>query len=99
MAHQVIFKKRFYNNLVSVLNYIEKEWNKKVADDFLEKLDKRISTLKEQPFIGSPSEVVKGVRGILITKHNKLYYKVSGDRIFILNMPDTQKSPKKNRYL
>lgn len=58
MAYQVIFKKRFYNNLASVLNYLEKEWNKKVADDFLEKLDKRIATIKEQPFIGSPSKAV-----------------------------------------
>lgn len=68
MAYQVVFKKRFYNNLALVLDYLEKEWNKKIADDFLEKLDKRISTLKEQLLIGSPSVTVKGVRGILITK-------------------------------
>ncbi len=44
MAYQVIYKKQFYNKIASVLKYLEQEWNKKVADDFLEKLDKRTST-------------------------------------------------------
>lgn len=67
MAYKVIYKKRFYNKLAKLLEYLEKEWNKDVAAHFIKKIDKRISTIKEQPFIGSPSETVNGVRGILIT--------------------------------
>lgn len=99
MAYSVVYKKSFYNKLSKLLFYLEKEWSKQVADDFLVKLDKRISVLKEQPFIGSPSQKVKDVRGILITRHNKLFYKVSGNSIVVLSMYDTRMNPKRNRYL
>jgi plasmid stabilization system protein ParE len=99
MAYQVIYKKRFYNKLTALLNYLEAEWNKEVAKQFLQKLDKRLATLKMQPYIGSPSQSIKDVRGILITKHNKLFYKVTKNTIIVLTMYDTRIDPKKNRYL
>ena len=98
MAYDVIFKKAFNNRISNLLEYLEKEWNKEVADDFLKKLDNRISTLRLYPFIGSPSRTVKDVRGILITKHNKLFYRVSGNKILLLTLVDTRQNPKKNRY-
>jgi plasmid stabilization system protein ParE len=98
MAYKVIYKKRFSNKLVKLLQYIEGEWGQKVAKEFLDKLDKRIATLKEQPFIGKPSERKPEVRTILITKHNKLYYKLTNTAIIILNMYDTRSNPKKNPY-
>ncbi len=99
MAYQIVYKKRFTNKLLKLLLYLEKEWNKQVADEFLQKLDKRIATLKNQPYIGNPSQTVQGVRGILITRHNKLYYKISSNSVIILNMYDTRMNPKTNRYL
>ncbi len=99
MAYQIIYKKRFYNKLTFLLDYLEKEWSEAVARQFVTKLDKRIATLKEQPYLGSPSQTVKNVRGILVTRHNKLFYKISGTTIIILNMYDTRINPKKNRYL
>jgi hypothetical protein len=44
------------------------------------------------------SERKPELRTILITKHNRLYYKFTNDRIIIINMFDTRKNPKKNRY-
>jgi plasmid stabilization system protein ParE len=70
----------------------------KAAIEFLNKLDKRIDTLKKQPFIGKPPERKPGVRTILITKHNRLYYKLTNTAIIILNMYDTRSNPKKNPY-
>lgn len=98
MAYEVIFKKAFNNKISKLLRYLEKEWSKEVADDFLKKLDTRLSTLKLYPCIGSPSRTVKDVRGILITKHNKVFYKVSGNKIVLMTMVDTRRNPRKNRY-
>jgi len=41
---------------------------------------------------------VKDVRGLLITRHNKMYYKVMGDKVVVLNMYDTRMNLKKNPY-
>ena len=98
MAYKVIYKKRFINKLVKLLQYIEGEWGQKVAEEFLDKLDRRIATLKELPLIGKPSERKPEVRTILITKHNRLYYKLTNTAIIILSMYDTRSNPKKNPY-
>ena len=98
MAYKIIYKKRFNNKLIKLLEYLDKEWNYKVAQDFLEKLDKRINTLKKQPLVGKLSLKKVGIRAILITKHNRLYYKIANDTIIVLNMYDTRSNPKKNPY-
>ena len=98
MAYKVIYKKRFSNKLTKLLQYLQSEWGQNTAPEFLTKLDKRIETLKKQPFIGKPSERKPEVRTILITKHNRLYYKFSNNTIIILNMYDTRTNPRKNPY-
>lgn len=35
---------------------------------------------------------------MLITRHNKMYYKIKGKTVVILNMYDTRMNPKKNPY-
>ena len=98
MAYEIILKKRFLNKVDKVLRYLEKEWSKKVARDFLLKIDRRIEQLTHQPEIGSPSERIPNVRGLVITLHNKMYYKISGNKIIVLNMYDTRMNPGKNPY-
>lgn len=98
MAYQIIVKKRFTNKVQNVLTYLQKEWSHKVASEFLIKIDRRIEMLNTQPFIGMPSSKIKNVRGLLITRHNKLYYTVKDDKVIILNMYDTRMAPKNNPY-
>lgn len=98
MAYQIIVKKRFINKVHKLLVYLEKEWSHKVAADFLLKIDRRIELLTKQPFVGKSSSKIKNVRGLLITRHNKLYYIVKEDKVIILNMYDTRINPKKNPY-
>jgi plasmid stabilization system protein ParE len=98
MAYQIIVKKRFTNKVQKVLSYLEKEWSHKVAAEFLLKIDRRIELISEHPEIGRPSEKVKNVRGLLITRHNRMYYTVKNNKIIILNMYDTRMNPKKKPY-
>ena len=76
MAYKIIVKKRFTNKVVKLLEYLEKEWGKNVAAKFLHKLDTRIDHLSTQPFTGIELRNYKNTRSILITKHNRLYYRI-----------------------
>ena len=98
MAYTIIVKKRFTNRVQKVLEYLEKEWSHKVAEEFLQKIDRRIDLLGKQPGIGVLSTKVKEIRGLLITRHNRLYYKIKGKKVIILNMYDTRINPGKNPY-
>ena len=98
MAYQIIVKKRFINKVQKVLTYLEKEWSHKVACEFLEKIDRRIDLLTKQPYVGAPSNKIKDVRGVLVSRHNRLYYKIKNNTVTILNIYDTRLNPKKNPY-
>ncbi len=98
MAYQIIIKRRFTNKLIKLLAYLEKEWSHKVAANFLQKIDLRIQQLSKQPFTGISSERIEGVRSVFITRHNRLYYKVKGKKVIVLNMYDTRMNPKKKKY-
>ena len=98
MALKIILKKRYLNKLYKLLTYLEAEWGHQVAKEFLRKVDKKLDTLSRQPYMGVPSEKVQDVRSVLITRHNRLYYKVTGDRIVVLNLYDTRRKPAKNPY-
>ncbi|MEO5944991.1 MAG: type II toxin-antitoxin system RelE/ParE family toxin [Ferruginibacter sp.] len=98
MAYQIIVKKRFTNRVQKILAYLEEVWSHKIAVEFLLKIDRRIALLATQPYIGALSSKVKDIRGLLITRHNRLYYKIKGDKVIILNMYDTRINLKKNPY-
>jgi plasmid stabilization system protein ParE len=98
MAFKVIYRKHFQNQLAKLLDYLEVNWSKKVADDFVTELIERISILSLQPNIGIRSQKLKDARSILITKHNRLTYCVKNNTLIILNLSDTRRHPKKNKY-
>lgn len=98
MAYQIIYKKRFLNKLLKLLDYLKSEWNISVANKFIDQLNKRLETLAKQPFIGIESITAKSVRSILITRQNRIFYRIKGNVLEILNMYDTRSNPQKNKY-
>ena len=98
MAFEIILKKRFLYKVTKTLAYLEKEWSQDVALAFLQKIDRRLLQLSQQPYLGTASQKVSNVRGALITRHNRMYYKVKDNLVTILNMYDTRMKPSKNPY-
>lgn len=66
MAYEIIYNKRFSQKLFKLLDYLKSEWSQRVADNFIDKLQDRLSTVSEHPYIGAPSTIVKSVKSILI---------------------------------
>lgn len=98
MAYEIVPKDRFKKKVIKVLEFLEKEWSHKVAQEFLKKIDKKLDLLSKQPAIGRSSQKYKNVRGILITRHNKMYYRIQGHKVIIINLFDTRTDPEKNPY-
>ncbi|MDQ6845656.1 MAG: type II toxin-antitoxin system RelE/ParE family toxin [Bacteroidota bacterium] len=98
MAYKIIVKKRFTSKLIKLLYYLESGWGKTVANRFENKLEKRLDNLSIHPLTGAESEYFKKVRSILITKHNRLYYRIKETTVEVINMYDTRMNPKKNPY-
>ena len=98
MAFKIIYRKRFNKQLLSLLAYLENKWGRVVADEFVDILIFKLSTLASQPNLGIRSEKLKDARSILITKYNRLIYRVTENSIIVFNLSDTRRHPKKNKY-
>ncbi len=94
MALRVITKKRFQNKVRKLNEYLISNWNESVADDFVLKLISTIVLLSEQPHLGSAVKGFNGIRTILITEHNRLYYRIEKNTLVILNLIDTRRNSK-----
>ena len=90
MGYKIIFKKRFVRDLLDVLTYLEKEWGKKVADEFQDKVTNTLRLLSEHPYVGAPSSKID-IRGLLISKHNRLFYRIKNNTIVIIALADTRR--------
>ena len=98
MALKIITKKRYQNNLKKVISYLITNWNKEVAENFLRLLFEKYELLSTMPNIGVPVVSKKKIRSILITKHNKVYYRVERGHLIIINIIDTRRNPKTNPF-
>ena len=90
MAYEIVRKKRFLNKLTYLLEYLEHEWGDKVAFDFLNNIDNKVDTQKVHPYIGALTGI-RNTRSIHITKHNRLFYKIVGNKVIIINLYNTSK--------
>jgi plasmid stabilization system protein ParE len=97
-SYKIIWSSEALNNLSDIINYLCDNWNEKVATRFLDKLDKKLSLLSNQPSIGHISEKDPIIRSVLLSKHNRLYYSIYNNTIELLHILDTRQNPIKNPY-
>ena len=98
MALQIIWSENALEDYQHIVEYLLKEWTINVASGFVETVEARVKNLSIFPFVGIASGKEPGVRSIVITKQNLLYYKISASRVEILNIFDTRQDPDKNKY-
>ena len=97
-AYKIIWSSEALYNLTNIVNYLCDNWNEKIANSFLDKLDKKILLLSNQPFIGFISERDSSIRSVLLSKHNRLYYSIYNNTIELLRILDTRQNQTKNPY-
>ncbi|MFC4230769.1 type II toxin-antitoxin system RelE/ParE family toxin [Parasediminibacterium paludis] len=98
MAKVIILKNRYLKSLEKLMIYLHENWGESIALDFIKLVDSKILLLSSQPNIGIRSDKLKDARSILITKHNRLIYRVKDNTLIILNLSDTRRHPKKNKH-
>jgi len=94
MAYKIIQSQLFLTKVIHLLEYLEKTWGKKVSEEFKQKLDTQILSLLKQLDKGKNCKL-PNVKRLLITPHNKLFYRVKGKTIYIITFFDMRQDPKK----
>ena len=98
MALRVKWNKRAIKRFDEILKYIESEFGSRTAKAFVRRSFTIIETLQEYPELGSQEVADKKIRGFLITKHNRVFYRYNDKELVILNFFDTRQHPTKKKF-
>lgn len=97
MKRNIYFSPKAVQKLEEVFEYLEKNWPKKVKDDFIKKLDQTMELLSRFPESFPESIAVPGLYKCNITKHNTLFYRIKKSDIEIVTLFDQRQHPGKLR--
>jgi plasmid stabilization system protein ParE len=95
MALEIVWSKRADLKFDKILQYLSSEWGEQVTSSFVKKVYDFLDILVEFPEIGSLEHIERNIRGFVIVKQITIFYKISGDKIFILNFFDSRQGLKK----
>ena len=79
--------------LDEILKYLDANYNSDVPASLLIKVYEILDTLSIFTSIGSMEISSKNIRGIVISKYLKLFYRVEDNTIILLNFFDTRQNP------
>lgn len=95
MAEKVIWNKRALHDLRNIIEYLNSEWPEQVTQNFVTRLDDLIEVIIQYPEIGKIEIAERQIRGLVITKHNTLFYKLKPGVVILLRLFDNRQHPKK----
>ncbi len=95
MALQVVVSKRADKNLGKILAYIHSEFGESTTIKITKKIFSCIELISEFPDVGTVEIKDKGIRGFLIKRQLKIFYRIEKNRLIIVNLFDTRQHPKK----
>jgi plasmid stabilization system protein ParE len=70
----VVFSKRASARLEKLLDYLKSEWSASVKMDFINKIDRSISQIKEFPDSCPQSDIKKELHRLSVTRRTTVYY-------------------------
>ncbi len=95
MALEIVWQDRAFDRFKSTIQYIEGEFGITAAKLFTRKVLYIIQSLTQFPELGSLQIKSKSLRGIVISKQNSLFYRVSDSQLIIVDFFDNRQSPDK----
>lgn len=91
--HKVYWSLSAEKDFENILLYLQKHWEAKVYEDFIEITDVIINQIALNPRQFPVIFKKKRIHKCVLTKHNSLYYSVSRKSIDILRIYDTRQDP------
>ncbi len=98
MAKKIIWTKRANHKFNKIIDYLELEWGPIVVRNFVIKTYDIIDLISHQPELGTLENKEKMIRGLLLTKHNRLFYRVTDKEIILLNFFETRSGTRQKRF-
>lgn len=81
----------------NILIYLQGEWSAKEIKDFIDRTEKLLLVIAQQPYAFKASRY-KQMRKAVMGKHNSLFYLVTNQQIYLVTFWDNRLNPAQNKY-
>ena len=92
-----IYTQRFQNELLRVSDYIEDEFGKLYAVQFVVNVQKAIQRIVKNPEIAAREPLLADrqtiIRSKIVSKHNKAVFYVKDDTVYFIDLWDIRREP------
>jgi plasmid stabilization system protein ParE len=93
MPKQIIWSNLAENDFANILDYLDKNWERKVASNFIDLTENVFNQISLNPKQFPICYKRRKVRKCVLTKHNTLFYRDTRSNIQILRIYDTRQNP------
>jgi plasmid stabilization system protein ParE len=98
MAKKIVWTKRANTKFNKIIDYLEQDWGPNVTQNFVNKTYDLIDLISDHPDLGTLENPDRKTRGFLLTKHNRLFYRVTDREIILLNFFDSRSGRKRRKF-
>lgn len=95
----VVISPQAQKDIINILNYLQENWNQKVIDVFLGKLEAFYTIVSINPRMFRYYDKRINIRVYILTKQNSIYYRNKRASIEIITVFDTRQDPLKLKYI
>ena len=95
MAKKIIWSELAVDRYRHVIQYLLSEWSEREAVKFVNTVNTKLLLLSHFPNIGRRTAYNNSIRQLLLSKHNRLNYKIEKTRIVLPDIFDTRQEEKK----
>ncbi len=92
---KIYWTKKSKSRFQEIKKYIEKEFGFSVSERFQNRVLSLLDLLEKYPGIGSLEVPEKEIHGFQISKQTRVFYRIKGNRIFLLTFFDSRQNPEK----
>ena len=94
MAKKITWSELAADRYRHVIQYLLSEWIEREAAKFVNTVNTKLLLLSPFPNIGRRTSFNSTIRQLLLSKHNRLNYKIEKTRIVLLDIFDTRQEEK-----
>lgn len=95
MALKIQWTKRAEKSFAKIVEYLEEEWSETSAKKFVQKTDKLLNYISENPEMCPTVEGKEEIRKGLVTKQTSVFYKIMDNFIRLITFWDNRRNPDK----
>ena len=93
MPKLIVWSPLSENDFENILDYLEKNWEARVASNFIDLTENILNQIGENPKQFPICYKRKRIRKCVLTRHNTLFYREGKSNIEILRIYDTRQDP------